>query len=236
MVIRQMTCSAALLMAALAARSVQADTIQELYNTGVGEDHNLLDNNATSIDPHYKITVRPDSDVNPSTDAHVEDASVFPIAAGPWIPNTSTAQWIAPAFNTNSAAVGLYVYSTGFTLPSDADLSSVLITGGWAVDDGSNSGSAVHDIIRVNGFDIVVDNPDGFGALTPFTLNAGFVHGLNSIQFLVENGGSFTGLMVDNTVGTFDRTVATGPGPGTIPEPATMSLLALGLLGFARRR
>lgn len=180
-----------------------------IFNTGVDDNKAALPDGA--VDPHYVLIVNADS---ASIDALVENSGAFPIVAGPWVANTSGSKWIGPRFDTSGAAGlaqgnGTYVYRLTFDL-SGLDLATVVITGGWAVD---NTGLG----IRVNGADTGVVNNSGFGGLTPFTLsvaNATFVDGLNTLDFVVQNADAvagYTGLYVGNLRGTAEL-------PGTPPS------------------
>ncbi|HSH16920.1 MAG TPA: immunoglobulin domain-containing protein, partial [Verrucomicrobiae bacterium] len=184
-----------------------------LFNTGVDDNGVALPDDA--VDPHYQLVVNAD---NPdSTEARVQDSTQFPIVTGPWLANNAQSKWIGPRFFTEMAAGlaqgdGLYVYRTTFDL-TGFDISSVVITGGWAVD---NDGVS----IRVNGQPTGLSNTAGFGGLTPFTLNiqnAAFVEGMNTLEFEVRNADAvagYTGLRVANLRGL-------APLPGTPPSILT---------------
>ena len=197
--------------------------IADLFNTGVdGSGTPLAD--GTIGDPHYTLSSVPSG----TTDIRVRtSAGGWPI--GPWLGDNATSAWIGPnnAANLHSPA-GNYVYSTTFTIPTTADLSTVVVTGGWGTD---NPGT---DIL-ING-GTTGNTSAGFGSLTPFSIGSGFQYGLNTLDFLVNNsvGGGLnpTGLRVDDLVGTYQLASA-------IPEPATMCALGLavaGLSGYIRKR
>lgn len=152
-------------------------------------------------DPHYLLVVNPDgaNEVAPV----VHDGSVFPIVSGPWVPNTATAKWIAPQFNTSGSAgeasdagagPGTYVYRTTFNL-TGFDPATAVLTGGWATD---NRGAS----IRLNGVDTGLTNAAQFVQVTDFSLAApavSFLPGINTLEFLVVNEGQgvgYTGLQV----------------------------------------
>ncbi|MBN2506321.1 MAG: immunoglobulin domain-containing protein [Verrucomicrobia bacterium] len=170
-----------------------------LFNTGVDDSKAVLPDG--SVDSHYTLIVNADS---ASTDAIVQDGSVFPIVDGPWMRNNDTSKWIGPRFNTAEAAAlvsgnGEYVYRLTFDL-TGLDLGTVVITGGWAID---NAGLA----IRVNGIDTGLVNNNGFAGLTAFTIdssNASLIEGLNTLDFVVQNTDAllgYTGLRVGNLRG-----------------------------------
>ncbi len=204
-----------------------------LFNTGVGASGAALDD--ASVDPHYHLIVNADG---PSTDAIVHSSTIFPIVAGPWMANTATSKWIGPRADTSGAAGlaqgnGTYVYRTTFDL-TGLDRNSVLITGGWAID---NTGVS----IKVNGQATGLVNNNGFGAATTFTLNsanAAFVDGVNTLDFEVQNVDAVAGYTALRVVEL--RGTATLPGtPPTIEqqprggiagtgESFTFSVLAIG--------
>jgi hypothetical protein len=180
-----------------------------IFNTGVDDSKAALPDGA--VDPHYLLIVNADS---ASIDAFVEDSTVFPIVTGPWIANTPTSKWIGPRFETSLAAGlaqggGLYVYRLSFDV-SGLDLETVVITGGWAID---NAGVS----LRVNDVPTGLVNGAGFGGLTPFTIsaaNATFIDGINTLDFEVRNDDAiagWTGLRVANLRGTAEL-------PGTPPS------------------
>lgn len=164
--------------------------IAGLFNTGVDANGAALAD--AEVDPHYKLLVNPD--LPDSTDAVVEDSTVFPIVTGPWLQNTAASKWIGPELNTVAGAVGLYTYRTTFVL-TNRDPKSVMILGQWASD---NSGRD----IRVNGVSTGNAQSPGFGSYTPFAIygtNSTFVSGTNTIDFIVENEAAigYTGLRVE---------------------------------------
>jgi len=172
------------------ARLTVYEPIYDLFNTGQDSDHLALTDGA--VDPNYRLIQNPD--VVGSPDAIVEDSTAFPIVAGPWLANTANSKWIGPRFDTTPSAVGQYIYRTTIDL-TGRDLSTVLILGHWAVD---NTGTE----IRVNGTSTGNPQSPGFGAYTSFTLssmNATFVAGINTIDFVVENvqSAGWTGLRVE---------------------------------------
>jgi hypothetical protein len=145
--------------------------------------------------------------------------------------NNDTSRWIGPADVTNPIQAdgpgGDYVYSTTFTLPSNAQLSSAIITGDWTSD---NAGL---DIL-INGVSTGQTNTGAFGMFFPFSISSGFVYGTNTLDFVINNADAVagpTGLRVANLSGSFSL----------VPEPstgslATLGLLSLGFVGWRRRR
>lgn len=118
----------------------------------------------------------------------------FRYFTGPYAPDSSVSAWVSPAASGNASVGGIYLYQllvdvTGF------DPATVVIAGQFATD---NDG-----FIRVNGgANAATTGFAGFGSLTNFTLNSGFVAGVNSIQVGVNNGGNPTAFRVEFTQAT----------------------------------
>jgi hypothetical protein len=187
------------------ARLTVFQPIPGVVNTGVDSSGAPLDDN--TVDPHYILVTNAHDSA--SSEAIVHDSTVFPIVAGPWVPNSATSKWIGPVFNTVAAAGGVYVYRLTVDL-SDRDPATVRIVGKWATD---NPGTD----IRVNG--VSTGNPPspGFTAYTSFSIdssNAAFVSGLNTIDFVLENTSvGYTGLRVEDL-----KSDAVPLPPGTPPS------------------
>ncbi len=211
---------ATLILALAVAMPVSAASLQDLYNTGVLDDGTPAASG--SVDLHYTLLVSPDP-AFPGPAAIVAD----PIAAGYWLPNSSTSRWIAPAQNqgypsgaTNHAS-GSYTYRLSFDL-TGYDPATAQVTGSWAAD---NAGTA----LLLNGVTTGFATPS-YSSLTAFTLSSGFVAGLNTLDFLVNEfasgGANPTGLRVEALAGT--ATV--------VPAPAAAWLLGTGVAGLIARR
>ena len=182
--------------ATLVVRSV----VPGLFNTGVDDFGDALADGL--VDSHYKLVINPDG---ASSDALVENSTVFPIVTGPWLANNAGSKWIGPRLETSGAAGGDYFYRLTVDL-TGLNPSTVTISGDWTSD---NAGS---DIL-VNGLPSGQSNPGNFGALAPFTLNSGFLAGLNTIDFKANNASAgYTGLRVNRIRGLADALP-----PGTMP-------------------
>lgn len=185
-----------------------AAMITDLYNTGVDNSGAVL--GYAVADPHYSLISQPNSG---GLVAKTLSNDGYPL--NPWVANNTSSKWIGPNTNYAEGPVGGYTYRTTFTLPDNAELGTVKITGSWGTDDPGD--------LYLNGSDIGLNTPN-FYYLTTLSISAGFNKGLNILDFLVYNAGGPTGLRVDNLVGTYD----TAP----VPEPATIMLLGTGLAGL----
>ena len=207
-----------LIALAACAGTAEASPIFGLYNTGVDSKGSLLATSA--IDRHYSLTVNPDSQ---GTNAYVP-----PVIPNTWLAEGPSSNWIAPnAANPASAAVGWYTYQTTFDLTGYQPATAVVV-GRWATDN-------VGEAILLNGVSMGLQNTQQFLAWTTFTLSSGFVSGVNTLAFQVDNAGTApnpSGLRVEILAGTTATLIP-------VPEPATLSFLALGgllLISRAVRR
>jgi hypothetical protein len=145
----------------------------------------------------------------------------YPVA-GPWAADDATSKWISPNGNEDTIEPsGTYVYQTTFDLtglnPTTAEISGSV----WVDNE-------ISDII-LNSTDTGFTS-DTYASPTSFTLDTGFVSGINILEFDVVNGPlggaqNPTGLRVEMT-GT-----ATA-----VPEPVEGSLLMIGAGLLVRRQ
>jgi hypothetical protein len=187
------------LVAAGLATAASAAPITNIFNTGVNSV-GVAFASPNVVDPHYSI-------ISPTgfTAVTVDDTTYpFP----PWLPNNSGSRWIGPAANSIGPSVP-FIYRTTFTVPANAILGSVQVTGDWATDDPGTD-------IRINGASTGQTSPS-YSALTPFVVNSGFVFGTNTLDFYLTNtGGGPTGLRVDHVTGSYQ-----------VPEPTGIALVAI---------
>jgi hypothetical protein len=138
-------------------------------------------------------------------------AGVSP-ANSTWVHGSTVSQWITPNTTSGSGPVGTYDYRLTFSLD---DILGATLTGKFAADDNAK--------ILLNGVD-TKNAATGYAAFSSFSIVSGFQVGSNTLDFLVSNsGGGSTGLRVEAT-------------NAKVPEPTTVALLGLGLLGVAASR
>jgi len=200
--------SIAIVGALSAANPAHSATISTLFNTGVDSSGAVLAD-GTVGDPHYTLTSVPSGS---STLLVRAAAGGFPIP--PYLGDNTLSRWIGP---NNDAQLrgpgGTYVYHTTFDL-TGLNASTASITGQWATD---NAGV---DIL-INGTTLgyttsITSFLDGFSA---FTINSGFVAGVNTLDFKVSNIDGPTALRVELS-GT----------ASPVPVPSAVWLFGSGLL------
>jgi len=209
------TSAAALTLVALTGSSNAGPT--GLFNTGV----NSLGVPLTpptiatdTVDLHYTLVA------NPPLTGMFEVLNPF----DSWVGDDSASSWIGVGNlgNATAESAGKYDYQTSFMFTSPADIT--FIAGQLAADNAVTE--IIPDEIPANA--IFLNPPCSVpgtcftGFLTSFELPAGdFTVGMNTLDFIVRNDGSETGLRVE-----------------FVPEPPTLALLGSGLLllGLVRHR
>jgi len=195
--------------------SAPATTIG-LFNTGVDAAGSPLPN-GTIGDPHYSLISVP---AGGTTEIGVRTSvSGWPFPF--WLGDDSFSTWIVPNKNVENAS---FTYRTTFDL-TGLNPATAVITGQWATDDRGLS-------VLLNGADTLTPvwmRLDAFGG---FTISSGFVSGLNTLDFVVLNGGGPTGLRVEMT-----GTAAPVPEPTTFLAGALLLLpLGAGTIRFSRKQ
>ncbi len=209
------------------AAQANANLITSLYNTGVDSSGAPLANGAT--DSHYTLTVPSGS----TTPIAVTSAGGFPVVPnGPWIGDDNSSAWIRPNNPNVTDPVGVYTFTTTFSL-SGLDASTAQIAGKWATD---NYGEG----ILLNGNVVSFTGAPGLGAFTStFDITSGFISGLNTLAFVVNNAYDNSGNTSNPTGLRVEMTGTASP----VPEASTVvsgSLLLLPIgamaLGMLRKR
>ena len=178
-----------------------------VFNTGVAANRTLLPGG--SVDPHYTLIASAEPTL-PGPNAIVTTQ----IADGYWIPQGPNSKWIAPSANQSFPganpcnAAGSYTYRTLIDL-TGFDPATAVIQGQWAVD---NQGAA----IRLNGVSIGATQP-GYNPFQMFTINSGFIAGVNTLDFVTSDQGCPNGLRVE-ILSANASIAASGP---TIPGAPT---------------
>jgi hypothetical protein len=171
-----------------------------LFSTGVDNSGNALPLHATEL--HYAVS------------GVVSAAYIVPKEVGQvppsWIVAPSGSAWIGPNQTDstfNSDPVGIYHYKLSIDL-TGFDPSSVRIGGTWATDDEAH--------LFLNGQNTGFSKGlYGFTQLDAFNLQSGFVAGINTIDFTVQNDAGPSGLLV------------TGWTMSVVPEPSTACFVGL---------
>jgi hypothetical protein len=159
-----------------------------IFGTGVASAGVLAADG--SVDAHYRLVGSPDSGY-PGPNAIVVTSASAPIP--PWVGQGPNSKWIASRGDAgNGNASGTYTYRTTFDL-TGLNPPTAVLTGQFASDNGA--------IIKLNGV-TVGPSSSGYNAFTTFTINSGFIVGVNTLDFVVTNdpcSGCInpTGLRVD---------------------------------------
>jgi hypothetical protein len=207
------------------AAQVGANPITTLFNTGVDASGNLMAN-GTVGDPHYSLTSVAGGT---AVTRVITSVGLFPVP--PYIGDNLLSRWIGPDNDADlNSPPGNYTYTTTFDL-TGLNPATASIMGRWSSD---NDGVA----ILLNGLN--TGNPatsfTQFSAgFANFTIGSGFVAGINTLKFVVHNGGSAVGNNSGGSNPTALRVEMTGN--ARVPDGGlTAMLLGVGLLGLSSVR
>jgi hypothetical protein len=185
-----------------------------IFNTGESLGGTAL---ATGLaDSHYSLISAPTG---------VPLTALTTTPNGAWTPNTATADWIGTVNGgALSSAVGTYDYQTTFNLTGDIP-STASLSGLWTSD---NQGC-----IFLNGTS-TGDCTGGaaFGSLQAFSITSGFISGVNTLDFVIVNGGGPTGVIAEFSTATVSSSSNPPPVSSVVPEPSTLVLVGTSLLGL----
>ena len=142
------------------------------------------------------------------------------ISDAPYVPNSATSAWVWDEDVSLSPVT--FTYSFDLT---DFAVASASLSGLWGVD---NLGSAF-----LNGTEIssIPFGFDAFETLTVLSATTGFLSGVNTLAFVVENTGDFSAI----NPAAFRAEVTVTAAPVPLPATALLLLTALGGAAAARR-
>lgn len=202
-----------------------------IYNVSTGQNSSgVVQNTGDSVDANW---VYNDAFVNGNvpngypTTGHAKVVGTTSADNGfsAWVPNSSSSAWIAPDPDTTNNGDAPYNFTDTFNLTGYA-LSSVALSGAWAIDDGGT--------LSLNGHVISTVASPGYSTLTDFSApNSDFVPGVNTLVITMTQA--------DRYVDAADLTGSvTGTAAASTPEPASLWLFAIvglaGMLSLAFRQ
>lgn len=204
-----------------------------LYNTGVDNSGASLPSGA--VDPHYSL-IMGGTDAYVAFGATVTEQTQLMLPAG-WplsdrYVSSTSAQWIAPTADIVSVTGNAtYEYVTTFDL-TGMDPSLTSITGKFSVDNTS-------DGIYLNGHLVpgttTTDIYD-YTYLTSFTITSGFVPGVNTLAFVVNNSPAYTNPGDPNPTGLLVEISGSTDPLDPTPEPAAAWIAGSGLAAMIMLR
>ncbi len=213
------TLAAAAFFAALPLTAADAVILTDLYNTGVDAAHVALAGGDGVVDSHYTVSASGLAGINPG------DAT-YTYYNGAYVPEGATSRWISYS-GTPFIGAGAFSVTTTFDL-TGYDPTTAAVSGLWGVD---NDGEIFLNGVST-GFTLTGSTGANFNALHAFSLNSGFVAGINTITITVADSGPPAAFRIDGLVGSANVAAP------TIPEPATWGLMIAGftVVGATMRR
>ena len=212
----------------LASLAASAIPIAGLVNTGAG-------GTAGQQDMNYGFSVQAGTATSNGHSYITKDqVGVFPFVTRAWAANDANSKWLTPSANQGAnfdttKAPGQYTWSLTFDLTGD-DISTASFDVRWMSD---NSSSAY---LNGNLLGSTATTTDTFMKWTDSgNVSSGFVPGLNTITFVVNNYLA----PPQNPTGVRVEFVSSNVTALPVPEPGTYALMFAGLLGVAgvvRRR
>lgn len=183
------------------AGALSAAPITGLFNTG--------QSTTGSADNYWTVVAPPGA-------GQVVSPVVVPLT---WLPNTGASSWewssTTGTPTGNPVVPVVYTFRHTFILNSLLNPATAVITGRWSTD---NVGTQ----IAVNG-QVFNQTSPGYTAWSSFTLNSGFVAGLNILDFVVEDYGAVGGIRIEFLT-------ADANSLASVPEPASLALAGVGLV------
>lgn len=193
------------------AAAAGAANIPGLHPTGSNGSGGTLGDGASDL--FYSVLSSNNTWYNNSPQGTVINQTSIPSV---WFQNTSSARWI---YDNKLAWVNIgatVTFRLTFNL-TGFNPSTAVIFGSSAADDGGT--------IYLNGN--LIGNCGPYTTPTAFSANSGFLPGLNTLDFVVQDtGGAISGLIVPDLRGHADK----------VPGPGAAALLGLGVIAGARRR
>lgn len=190
---------------------VGAANIPGLYPTGSNGSGGTLGDGASDL--FYSVVSSNNTWYNSNPQGTVIKQANIPWV---WFPNTTSARWIYDNADGNVNAGATVTFRLTFNLTGYIPSTAVLF-GASAADDSGQ--------IFLNGN--FIGACGGYNAPTPFGATSGFLPGVNTLDFVVQDiGGAISGLIVPDIGGHADK----------VPAPGAVALLGLGGLIATRRR